>query len=647
MRKFLLGSIIFLSLQAPAQTLFTYGKDSVTVKEFLHAYNKNSTSTAKNSQALQQYLDLYIASRLKIKEALERRYDTLPQLVSDINNLRSQILPLYEKDNETLNKLVDEAIARSQKDIHLAHIFIGYANPVSLTDSAKAREKAQKAYSALKSNADFKLIAKQYSDDTTAKYNGGDLGYITVFTLPYELENLAYRTSPGKISSLYESKAGFHIFKNLGERKALGRIKASQILIGFPPGITAQQKKGLKKIADSLYTRVLKGDDFAKLAAQFSNDYVSGQAGGVIPEFGVGQYDPVFENTILALKNGGISKPFETNYGYHIVKRISITPVGAGKTDPKVRQAITEKLEQSDRNEIAKEVLTKKIIKEAQYQRLPFDEKQLWAFSDSIFASKKPAAPIKIDATTPLLKLGKETTNVSDWVGFAQVSRYKSDGSGFKPYSQVWKEFVNARTLEYYKNHLEDFNSTFHDQMKEFKEGNLFFEIMQKEIWGPAQTDTVALQAFYEKNKSKYTWGKSADAVIFYTSDATVAQLLSAQLKKDPSSWKSLVNTMSDKVSADSGRFELNQLPNAANVVLKNGMITSPVANKADNTASFAYIRQIYTQPSQRNFEEAKGLVINDYQSELEQKWIAELKKKYPVVINQNALASLIPTAKK
>ena len=104
---------------------------------------------------------------------------------------------------------------------------------------------------------------------------------------------------------------------------------------------------------------------------------------------------------------------------------------------------------------------------------------------------------------------------------------------------------------------------------------------------------------------------------------------------------------MSDKVSADSGRFELNQLPNAANVVLKNGMITSPVANKADNTASFAYIRQIYTQPSQRNFEEAKGLVINDYQSELEQKWIAELKKKYPVVINQNALASLIPTAKK
>ena len=69
MRKFLLGTIFFLSLKASSQTLFTYGNDSVSVKEFLQAYNKNNTK-AKNTQAVQQYLDLYIASRLKIKEAL-------------------------------------------------------------------------------------------------------------------------------------------------------------------------------------------------------------------------------------------------------------------------------------------------------------------------------------------------------------------------------------------------------------------------------------------------------------------------------------------------------------------------------------------------------------------------------------------------
>ena len=182
--------------------------------------------------------------------------------------------------------------------------------------------------------------------------------------------------------------------------------------------------------------------------------------------------------------------------------------------------------------------------------------------------------------------------------------------------------------------------------MNEFKEGNLFFEIMQKEIWGPAQSDTAALEAYYQKNKNKYTWGKSADAVIFYTSDLAVAQLLSAQIKKNPDSWQNFVVTMSDKVSADSGRFELNQIPNPGNIVLKNGTVTNAALSKTDNTTSFAYILHTYAQPAPRSFDEAKGLVINDYQAELEKKWIDELKKKYPVVINQNALSSLMTTAR-
>ena len=486
MRKFFLGSIILLCLQASSQTLFTYGKDSVSVKEFLQAYNKNN-STSKNPQALQQYLDLFIASRLKIKESLERRYDTLPQLIADVANLRTQILPMYEKDNATLNKLVDEAFNRSQKDIRLAHIFIGFSNPTGLPDSAKTREKAKEAYALLKANKPFSEVAAIYSDDTASKLKAGDLGYITVFSLPYPLENLAYNTAPGKVSELYQSKAGYHIFKNLGERKALGRIKAAQILIAFPPDVNEAQKKSFKKLTDSLYNRLIKGDDFTKLASQFSNDYISAQANGVIPEFGVGQYDHVFENTILSLKNGAISKPFQTTYGFHIVKRISVLPPASNKTDPKVRQEMMEKIEQNDRIEITREALTQKIIKEAKYQRLPFQDQQLWAFSDSLFTSQKAAIKIELNAETPLLKIGNDTAKVSQWINFAQQARYKSDGSGFKPYNQVWDEFVKATALEYYRNHLEDFNDAFRDQMKEFKEGNLFFEIMQKEIWGPAQ----------------------------------------------------------------------------------------------------------------------------------------------------------------
>jgi peptidyl-prolyl cis-trans isomerase SurA len=167
---------------------------------------------------------------------------------------------------------------------------------------------------------------------------------------------------------------------------------------------------------------------------------------------------------------------------------------------------------------------------------------------------------------------------------------------------------------------------------------------MQREVWGPAQSDTVALLKYFEANRSKYKWGKSADAVIFYASDAATAQTFIRQLKKNPASWHELTGNFSEKITADSSRFDLTQLPNPAHQVLKAGVITSPMTNKADNSVSFSYLLRTYDQPTLRSFSEAKGLVINDYQNSLEKQWITELKKKYPVRVNEGAWKKLIST---
>ncbi len=636
---------LFISAQASSQTLFTYGKDSVRVKDFLQAYNKNNTS-ARTAKAMQEYLDLYIASRLKIKEAQGMRYDTLPQMIADVDNLRKQILPMYEKDQETVNKLTEEAFMRSQKDIHLAHIFIGFANEGGIRDTIAARKKAMEAMQQLARNVSFSEVATKYSDDPSVKDNGGDLGYITVFTLPYQLENLAYKTPAGKTSLLYRSEAGYHIFKNLGERKALGKIKGAQILIAFPPETNEAQKRVAKKLADSLFLRISKGDDFGKLATKFSGDIISAAANGTIPDFGVGQYDAPFENAFFRLKDGAVSKPFLTQHGYHIVKRIKAEPVSATRT-ALVMQAMKEKTEQSDRINSSKYVLIKKVFQQAGYKKLPYKEADLWAYTDSLFNSKQPSMPIHLSGNTPIFTLGNDTTLAADWITFAQTARYKDDGSGFKPYPQVWDEFIDNSAMNYYTDNLENFSPEFKSQMAEFKEGNLFFEIMQRQIWGPAQTDTVALKLYYQKDKGRYLWTKSADAVIFYAGDINTAQQLAAQIRKAPATYKELVNAMADKVTADSGRFELKQIPSPTAITLIKGTITQPLLNKADNTASFAYILHEYNEPEERSFEEAKGLVINDYQAALEKRWLDDLKKKYPVIINQAQWAGLLRTASK
>ncbi len=626
---------LLLSTPVFSQTLFTIGGDTVTVPQFRAAYLKNNTSDSAG--ALRSYLDLYIASRLKVKEARARGYDTLPQIASDLANLREQIMPAYLQDEAAVNRLTKEAALRSAKDIHLHHIFIAIRNG----DTAAALQRAHGVLKKLEAGEDFNIVAKSASDDSAAKSTGGDAGFITVFTLPYAIENLIYNTPAGRIAPLHRSKNGYHIFKNGGERPAVGAVQAAQILIAVPPGAGAAAKMRSQKLADSLYGLLKKGAAFSQLAAQFSNDIISAEAEGRMLPFGTGDYDAAFESVVFALKDGELSKPFQTTHGYHIVKRLGHTPAATDTANAEAMQALRRRVEAGDRLAATQKALAQTILAKAHFQQQPFNEAALWAYTDSVLDGKQSGAATAIKTETPLFKLNGKSTTVNDWIAYARTSRYNSDGSGLIAYPQLWDGFIEAAALDHYKAHLEEYNEAFRRQLDEFREGNLFFEIMQREVWNKAQEDTAALQTFYKAHAQSYTWNESAGAVIFYCNDTASARLLRAQIQKTPGGWRALADKFSEKVAADSGRFEMSQLPNASNQPLQRGAITQPVINPGDNTASFALILKRYNQPAQRSFAEAKSLVVADYQAELEAAWIAALKQKYPVVINEAALAKL------
>jgi len=633
----------FISIISHSQTLFTYGNYSADAKDFLKAFNKNNTTATTNkSKAMRDYLDLYIASRLKIREAHDRGYDTLSQIKNDLDNLRAQIIDNYLNDPQAADKLLKEAFQRSQKDIHVAHIFISFKNQAGVVDTAAAAKKASEVYDKLKKGEDFSKLAQQYSSDPAAATNKGDLGFVTVFTLPYEFENIVYTTAPGKFSSLYKSKIGYHIFRNLGERKAVGKMKAAQILLAFPPGADDAYKNKEKLLADSLYQRLLKGDEIAKLASKFSNDYVSAASGGVIPEFGVGQYDPEFEKNVFALKkNGDISKPFLTTHGYHIVKRISITPVVTDPNNKTNMEALKTKINSSDRMQSARDLMIEKAMKQITVKKYPYSDQELMLFSDSVLDNRRLASQVNVTRATPLFSIGERTYTTNDYITYAQTWRYKSDGTGAKPFKQVMDEFVHHASEEYYRSHLEDFNPEFRGQMNEFRDGNLFFEIMQREVWGRAQTDSVALENYYEKNKSRYTWKQSADAVIFFCSDEKTGKSLYEQVKKNPMNWKNFSNAFAEKVVTDSSRYEFEQIPNGDKIPLQPGIVTTLLNNKGDGSTSFAYILRIYPSGLPRNYNDARGLAISDYQAELDKQWVDQLKEKYPVTIDEKVFTEI------
>lgn len=629
---FLLSPFISFS-----QVLFTYGNYKADAKDFVRAFTKNNEQPVANKQQLmREYLDAYISSRLKIQQAYDLRFDTLPQVVSEVENLRAQIIENYMADPSAIDRLAKEAFMRSQKDIHVAHIFIADNG-----DTVAMNKKLSSVLAQLQKGTDFLTVAQQLSDDPAAKQNKGDLNYITVFTLPYEFENIVYNTSAGKYSKPYRSMAGYHIFKNLGERKALGKIKVQQILLAFPPNSNDAGKAVIAKLADSLYKRIQAGENFGKLAAQFSNDNISSSAEGMVPEITVGQYDPSFEKIIWTLPDGTISKPFASAYGYHIVKTISHTPIVTKANDSANNQDLKYKVTADDRWKSARDFIYTTVKTKAGLSKLYTSDAVLWALSDSLLEYKPAGIGRAMNVESPLYKIGDSTLTVTDWLHYAQMNRFRTDRNGLKSYPVLMDEFVKNVLYQYYRQHLEEYNDDFRIQMSEFKDGNIFFEIMQQEVWNKAAVDSAALLSLFEKNKSQYDWKQSADAVLFYCADEATAKTIADKVKQKPADWRKIAEAMNDRVIIDSGRFEWPQIPGLDKKTPTPNFTTVPVVNTNDNTASFAHILKVYTSSSPRTFEQAKGLVMNDYQQILEEKWVNELKKKYPVTIDEKVFADI------
>ena len=642
MKKVFLLIVLVISITSVfSQTLFTYGNNSVTKDEFLRAYNKNKTAVADKNQALRDYLDLYIRFKLKVKAAQEMHLDTLASLANDLQNFRSQIEDGYLNDEGEVNLLVKEAFDRSQKDIHIAYIFIPFT---TASDTLKIYNTAQSVFKEVhaKPNAMADEVQKLQSQNIAAAT--ADAGFITAFSLPYQFENIVYTLKPGEVSAPYHAKNGYYIFKNIEQRKAVGKWKAAQILITIPAVPSDEERSRAKKLSDSIYTALRNGADFNEIAKKFSDDKMTYMNGGVMPEFGTGKYDPVFESKVYGLqKDGDFTAPFQTEFGYHIVKRISTTPIPENINDANYSYTLKQQVQQDERISSAKEKFVNDISKKLGFKKnIAVNEKDLWLITDSFLVSNNKRSVGSLNENTVLFSFNNnKSLKVKDWLSFARD--YKVSSGLYKGESdkELMQKFISISILDNYRKRLQDYNADFRYQMQEFKDGNMLFEVMERNVWTKASSDSAGLVNYYNQHKNKYIWNESADAILITSATEKIADDAAAQIKKGKD-WKKVIAENSAQIQSDSGRYELTQIPVKSKVTFTEGMVTEPLVNAGDGTASFVKILKVYPANQQRNFDEARGLVINDYQNFLEEKWIEQLKKKYPVKVDEKVFQSML-----
>jgi peptidyl-prolyl cis-trans isomerase SurA len=263
------------------------------------------------------------------RAALERDGIRYPRFREDI---RSEILLARLREREIDNGVVvtdaevETEIAREAREAtgdseyNLAHVLV-VVQPQSNPQAIEVRRRrALAALSELRRGANFAQVAATYSDAPDA-LQGGVLGWRSSGRLPQAFLGAVSKLQPGEVSDIIRSANGFHIVKLLEKRgraaaQGVQQTHVRHILLRAREGLTEAQAKD--RLA-TLRERVVGGVDFGELAKTNSED-ASASKGGDLGWIAPGDTVPEFERVMNALKDGEVSPPIQTPFGWHLVQ---------------------------------------------------------------------------------------------------------------------------------------------------------------------------------------------------------------------------------------------------------------------------------------------------------------------------------------
>jgi peptidyl-prolyl cis-trans isomerase SurA len=208
-------------------------------------------------------------------------------------------------------------------EVHLAHIQISTPSGADAAAIQASQTKAEQALAAIKGGMDFNAAAIRYSDASDA-LDGGDLGWRRMDEIPPAFADTVGTMKPGDVSAALRGPTGFHIIKLIGQRQPsrqmVTEFHARQIMIK-PSDLVSPAQAEQK--AQDLYNRIVnKHADFAALAKQESKDDTTANAGGDMGWFQQQAWGASVAQQLEQLKDGEVSKPFQSEAGWHIVQRL-------------------------------------------------------------------------------------------------------------------------------------------------------------------------------------------------------------------------------------------------------------------------------------------------------------------------------------
>ena len=632
--------------------------ERVSLDDFQHVYGKNNRDSVYSVEALDDYMELFINFKLKVREAEAMGMDTAEAFITELAGYRSQLARPYLVDGDLLDAMVEEAYQRKGMEVRASHILVSVEDNATPADTLAAWNRIQGIRARVTSGEDFEAVArsKNGSDDPSAASNGGDLGWFTAFQMVYPFECAAFNTPEGEVSTVVRTRFGYHILNVVGKRKARGEVQVAHIMVRMPADAPQDQVANAEGRIQEVKRLLLSGESFESLALKYSEDPSTANKGGLLPWFGTGKMVESFEDAAFGLEEpGDLAGPVRTDYGFHLLKLMDKKTL---PTFEESRRELSKKVRRDSRAEITKTSFVRALKGEYGATVSNRRREALKAAAikvDSLFYPGHPLEGVrKSELGRTLFSVAGSPRTVEDFLTWANAGKIRNvDRPQAAMVSQEIDNYVAQELLAYEDTQLEAKHNDFRLLMEEYHDGILLFELTDQKVWSRAVKDTTGLMEFHGQNRNEFMWEERLDAGIHTCEDAKIAKKVRKELRKNSDIEglrRELIAERPLALRNEFGKFVEgeNGWADRAFEALRDGSLapdkhglTILETTEGGDQIILVHVKE-HMMPEPKELDECRGQAIAAYQDHLEKEWIMELRRKYPHDINREALYSLV-----
>jgi len=637
-------SILLLSLLlTPAlasdkheQVILTIGEHQFTKGEFLYIYNKNRHLPGF-SETINEFSERFINYKLKVVEALEQGLDTLPEFQNEYQKYIQELKASFMVDSAALENVARQAHQNMLEMVNASHILIRMQQGSPPADTLVAWQKINSIKERVIAGENFNDLAVKYSNDPSVRGNRGKLGYFSAFRMVYPFEKAAYSTPVGGVSEITRTDFGYHLIQVHHRRPNPGRITVAHIMKMFPRGYTAEDEARLKATIDSIHQVLIKGGDFAALAMNHSDDQANAWEGGTLPPFAFHEMIPEFAEAAFKLSfDGEISSPVRTPFGWHIIKRAELTPVGSFEQE---RAHVMSMINRDGRGRAGEEAFVNSkrassnfILEQQTIDRVVSEMKNDGDNSNQFISRlKEDSNKLVFRYKNQEVTLGTLLDSIENNPTFIAIE-------GTPALKRVLDQMIEDVILKVEKRDLAKNVPQYRYLANEYHDGLLIFELSSREIWQNVGRDSIALENFYLANSDKFLVQPLLKGVICEVTNRRLARKLSKALSTSNDTLN-MLNFLKEKGRRAScfncieGKFPF--ITEATNPI-KSDILPkdNPFAGSSGTIFWSGIINEAYLPP----LNEIRGRVASAYQEHLEKEWVKSLRERHDPVFNYSLI---------